>query len=304
MNSAAADTDTDLAIAGATLLHDGFADYHARFADVTRRARQRFEMRDWAAARLDAVERIELYDLCVAESSAQLRALLGAQADDRALWHRLRNDYAALIAPLIDQELYKTFFNTLTRRFFRTRGVDPEIEFVALDIEPTDRITHPVARHVYAASEDLAALVHRLLEDFPFATPYADAARSARLIADSLQQQLADWGPNPVRALELLTTVFYRERRAYLVGRVFGEQRYAPCVIALVNDDDGIRADRLEHLRAGFKLSRGRDVGPAFDGEGLAGEFHSFAQRSERSRQASVNQVVFEPQHVVHRAGE
>src|SRR5690606_11044004 len=102
------------------------------------------------------------------------------------------------------------------------------IEFVALDIEPTDRITHPVARHVYAASDDLVSLVRRLLEDFRFTTPYADAARSAQRIADSLLQQLADWGPQPLRALELLTTLFYRERRGYLVGRVFGEQRYAP----------------------------------------------------------------------------
>jgi isocitrate dehydrogenase kinase/phosphatase len=44
--------------------------------------------------------------------------------------------------------------------------------------------------------------------------------------------------------------VFYRERRAYLVGRVFGETRFAPLVIALVHADDGIRADALITDRA------------------------------------------------------
>ena len=66
----------------ATLIRDAFADYHARFADVTRRARRRFESRDWAAARIDAVERIELYDQCVGECMLRLEASL--QRHERA----------------------------------------------------------------------------------------------------------------------------------------------------------------------------------------------------------------------------
>jgi isocitrate dehydrogenase kinase/phosphatase len=252
----AALVDPVLARRGAALLRDGFADYHQRFADITRRAKRRFETRDWAGARADAVERIELYDRCVAETSGRMKTLLGGSAGDRVLWNRIRDGYADLIAPLIDQELYKTFFNTLTRRFFRTRGVDPDIEFVALDIEPTDRITHPVARHVYAASGALATLFRNMLDDFPFAAAYVHADRCAAAIAASLEHQLTEWGPRPVRSLELLTTVFYRERRAYLIGRVFGECRYAPCVIALVNDEDGIRADAA--------LSQGEHIGVLF----------------------------------------
>jgi hypothetical protein len=45
-------------------------------------------------------------------------------------------------------------------------------------------------------------------------------------------RRLADWGEEPVRAVELLETVFYRERRAYLVGRVFGVEHVVPLVIA------------------------------------------------------------------------
>ena len=50
--------------------------------------------------------------------------------------------------------------------------------------------------------------------------------------------------------------MFYRERRAYLVGRVFGEHRFSPCVIALVNDEQGLRADAV--------LTRRRDVAHLF----------------------------------------
>ncbi|WP_368562937.1 bifunctional isocitrate dehydrogenase kinase/phosphatase [Pseudoxanthomonas sp. UTMC 1351] len=230
----------------ARLIHDAFADYHARFADITRRAKQRFETRDWAGARTDAVERIELYDQCIAECALRLQSSLLGQAHDRVLWSQVRDHYNRLISELIDRELYKTFYNTLSRRFFKTRGVDPSIEFIALDIEPTDAITHPVARHSYAISElRPTETFARVLSDYRFDVPYAHITRCAAAIAVRLQDDLAHWGEHPARSIELLDTVFYRERRAYLVGRVFGEHRFSPCVIALVNDNGQLRAEAV-----------------------------------------------------------
>jgi len=245
MTLAARPTHDPVVREAAELIVDAFADYDARFADVTRRARRRFERRDWAAARRDAVTRIELYDRCVTETFERLEHRLGGRLFSHALWVRIRTEYARLIADKLDAELNKTFFNTLTRRFFKTRGVDPAIEFVALDIEPTDRITHPVARHSYVAGDDLSALFRRALADFDFSVPYADATRCAGNIATALRARVRDWGESPIVALELLETVFFRERRAYLVGRLFGRERHTPCVIALVNDDDGLRVDAV-----------------------------------------------------------
>ena len=238
-----------LAIAG--LIRDAFADYHARFAEITRRAKLRFETRDWTAARSDAVERIELYDLCVSECMLRLEASLQHRAHDRVLWSAIRDDYNQLIAGLIDRELYKTFYNTLTRRFFKTTGVDVSVEFVAMDIEPTDAITHPVARHSYAISELRPTdTFMRVLADYHFDVPYAHVTRCAAAIVVRLQDDLAHWGDNPVRSVELLDTVFYRERRAYLVGRVFGEHRFTPCVIALVNHNGQLRVEAVLTARA------------------------------------------------------
>jgi isocitrate dehydrogenase kinase/phosphatase len=234
-----------LARACAADLRDRFADYNTRFRAVTQRARLRFETRDWPGARADAVERIELYDRCVTETTTHLELKLGPRADDKALWAAIRIEYAQLIDPLLDRELYKTFFNTLTRRFFGTRGVDASIEFVALDIEPTDRITHPVARLSYAVSGSLERTFARLLDDYRFAAPYADAADCAHRIADEILHRFPSWGSTPITALEMLQTVFFREQRAYLVGRLFGEGRYSPLVIALVHEDDGLRADAV-----------------------------------------------------------
>ena len=226
-------------------LRAGFADYHARFSAITKRAQRRFETRDWEGAQNDTSERIKLYDDCIGEMVERIERMLGAAPTDRAFWGAVRDTYAATIAGLLDQELYKTWFNTLARRFFRIRGVDAQTEFVALDIDPTDSITHPVARHSYAVWGNLPRICQKILDDHKFAAPYAHAGLCAMRIADALSRRLAAWGEEAVRAVELLETVFYRERRAYLVGRVFGVEQIAPLVIALVHDADGIRADAV-----------------------------------------------------------
>jgi isocitrate dehydrogenase kinase/phosphatase len=226
-------------------LRAGFADYHARFSTITKRAQRRFELRDWEGAQNDTSERIELYARCIGEMVERIERMLGAPPNDRALWSAVRDAYAARIAGLVDQELYMTWFNTLARRFFRIRGVDAQIEFVALDIDPTDRITHPVARHSYAVWGNLPRICQKILDDYPFDAPYAHAGLCAMRMADTLTRRLAAWGEEPVRAVELLETVFYRERRAYLVGRIFGVDRAAPLVIALVHEAAGIRADAV-----------------------------------------------------------
>ena len=52
----------------AALVLDAFLDYNARFSDITRRARRRFERRDWKYVQVDATARIDLYDVCVRET--------------------------------------------------------------------------------------------------------------------------------------------------------------------------------------------------------------------------------------------
>ena len=234
-----------------------FDDYHARFAAITRRAKQRFEQRQWSQAQDDAIERITLYDRCIETTLAALRAEKGSALEARALWQQAKSAFARRLEGCIDAALYKTFFNTLARRLFATHGVDPALEFIAFDVEPSDAITDPVARHTYtvSATRPSEAFV-RVLGDYRFAVPYAHQLRCAAAIAVRLQDDLAHWGPQPVRSIELLDTVFYRERRAYLVGRVFGEHRFSPCVIALTHDAGGLRADAV--------LTRRHDVAHLF----------------------------------------
>ncbi len=234
----------DAANRAAALIQDAFEDYHARFSDITRRARRRFERRDWRASQADAVARIDLFATYFPEAIGRLENILDERVRSRPMWRAIRLAYAARIAALPDRPLYETFFNSLARRFFLIEGVAADIEFLALDIAPGGDAQAPGECERHDASGDGVALWQSVLATRHFANGYDDPEASARAIAAAIDAHIADQDDALV-AIELLRTVFYRERRAYLVGRVIGARDSGPLVVALVNTDQGVRADAV-----------------------------------------------------------
>ena len=104
-----------------------------------------------------------------------------------------------------------------------------------------------------------------MLDDYPFANGYADAGSSAAAIADALGDRFGIPGGHAVFRIEMLRTLFFRERRAYIVGRALTGRaaagaEWVPLVVALVNDTKGVRADavltEIGHVSPLFGFSR------------------------------------------------
>ena len=158
--------DRVLAHTCATDVADAFDAYNSEFRAITRRAPQRFDAREWLASQKDAVERIELYERCVDRSVAELRLKLGEAAPSRELWRALKEHFTTLIGRRPDVEFSKTFFNSITRRFFGTVGVAADIEFVALDLDPLAGISGHVVTSTYVNRGSVALLFEEVLADF------------------------------------------------------------------------------------------------------------------------------------------
>ena len=230
----------------AARLVDAFVAYNNEFRDITRRARPTFEQRDWAAARLDAVQRIELYDRHVSNVIEDLRSALGDQAEDKQLWAGIKRNYAKAISEYTDEAFFKTFFSSITRQLFRTIGVDPSVEFTAFDIAPPDEVPVDAQVQTYQNRGNLELLIDQLLADFPISVPCRDRDRTVEFIAAEVDAYCASLGgDSKVEAISMLTMVFYRSTRAMLVGRIDGSDFSSPFIVALRNTDDGIVADAV-----------------------------------------------------------
>jgi isocitrate dehydrogenase kinase/phosphatase len=235
----------------AAAIADAYERWQSHFHEVTRRAPARFECRDWLGAQADAAERLHLYKLCQDAAVAAIPALLDAATGDLALWTAARDAYAELFRDRPDDELAETFFNSVTRRVLATVGVNAAVEFTR-SVTPPDALDDPpIARRYTAATVD-AVLARRVLEAIPWTVPYAQLERDAALVAQSIDARIRSIGaagaaksePAPV-AIEMLSSVFFRNKGAYVVGRIHARGQTLPLVLPLLHAERGIVVDAV-----------------------------------------------------------
>jgi len=234
-------------LALARLVHAGFESYQAQFQLVTRRAQARFVNRDWLGAQRDAHERLELYGQFTGWVVREVASQLEGRHTDPAVWSEARPAYLALSIPRDDAELALTFFNSVARRVLRTVGLGAEVSFL---LEDFARITPPPAGHavhrIPGGHRGLAELLGGVFKGLPFAAAFADLEEDAALAAESLARDLETLAPGAaVEVLELVAAPFYRNKGAYLVGRLQAGEVEVPLVLALVHPPEGVRVDAV-----------------------------------------------------------
>ncbi len=231
----------------AEVVRRAFDAYQQEFHTITARAKGRFERADWSGTQEDARDRLALYGRVLDRVVGDLRAAMGAHATDPTRWAAMRAAYSELISGYPNMELAETFFNSVTRRVLGTVGVNPAVEYVDFQFArvPVGLLGERPYR-TYQTNGDLARALVEMLHDFAFAIPYRDPDERARQIA---LQIAARWeegvAPVPFEAVEVLDSIFYRRKGAYIVGRVRGGDRVMPLVIALVHDGTAIQADAV-----------------------------------------------------------
>lgn len=244
--NATIDEASDPAALAAEAVRSGFDRHQVAFREITRRAPVRQRQRDWLGMQRDAAERLDLHGREVGRTVSEVEARLGGATRNRRTWARMKAAYRDLIVGRADSELAQTFFNSVTRRVFTTVGVDPEIEYLGSDFEPPATSADDAYR-TYRWPGSTEMLIRQILLDRPIGVPYQDLDRDARLIARAIEARCADGSGRPaVEAVDALHAVFYRNKGAYVIGRL--QRRggpVVPLVIALVNDDHRIVADAV-----------------------------------------------------------
>jgi isocitrate dehydrogenase kinase/phosphatase len=232
-----------LAGRGAAAIVGVFGDYQQQFQAITRRAPSRFERRDWHAMQHDAAERLELYGHVIAGLVTEIRALLGASVKDKKLWAVMKAAYSELIAGRADIELAETFFNSATRRIFTTVGVDPKIEFLFSDFD-MPLLVGDSTYQTYLIGNGLADVIRELLAAYAFSVPFEDLHRDARRAASAIECERRALGiTGPIDAIDMIRSVFYRNKGAYLVGRICTGDHTMPLTLALHNGEHGLYVD-------------------------------------------------------------
>jgi isocitrate dehydrogenase kinase/phosphatase len=227
----------------AALIAEHFRQYNEEFGKITRRAALNFLAEDWQAAQLDAVARIELYELRVARGVAAVASQLNSKRNDVALWIDIKRAYETIVARRPDSDFYRTFFNSVTRDLFGTVGVNPEVEFCATSV---GRASGAVPIRVYRVGGSLPTAVREILTDLPFGAAIEDAEAAVHRISAEIGRhfQTGRQSGHP-ESVELIEPVFYRGMHAFAVGRLIGDGSITPLVLAFTNSTKGVEVDSV-----------------------------------------------------------
>ena len=225
----------------------GFVDYIAGFRKVSRRAGAHFTDRNWSAGGDDADRRLLMHRATVLTTVDRVRPLVDGVADRRGIWRSGRSHYKERIADRSDFGLAETFFNSVTRRIFTTIGVDNDVELRWFGATTISRGEGRAELFTTATRvRDTAAMVREILEAAAFDAPWADIDGDSRRAAARIDSFLLDeWDSLSADGIDMLRPVFYRNKGAYLVGRLRQLNRVTPIVIPVVHGDDGLRVDTV-----------------------------------------------------------
>jgi len=235
------------ALAIARTILEGFDDYREHFRQITDGARERFEKAQWQQGQAASAARINLYEDKVGEVSARLRANFeGSALLDIDLWPLVKSAYIGLIDLRFDDELSETWYNSIFCGLFSHDLISDGCMFIHTT-RPSLRRARAAQTHTYAPAGQIPEMLAQIFADYRFSEPYADLAADLGRLETQLRENLPDWVCKaPDLKVELFSSVLYRNKGAYLVGRIYTRDEQWPLVIPLLHrEGQGIQIDAL-----------------------------------------------------------
>lgn len=230
----------------AYLILDAYINHYHLFKRITKRAQIRFEQRDWLGIQSDSRERISLYRDSVGETTQKVLDFLGDRANDPETWKAIKEMYLEEIFNFNTRNIAETYFNSIYRHSHQGLSVDEDLMFVnATGTYREFRSVIPIY-HTIFVYRPLRTSIQQLLACFPFEAPFEDMERDIDWITERLKNQLISPEVNfRIARIEMLKSVFYRNKAAYLVGRLFLDEKIHPFVLPLLHEENGIYVDTL-----------------------------------------------------------
>ena len=246
----------------ARIILSGFDKHYRIFRAMSAAAKDRFERADWAAVQRARIERIDMYDQRVREAVAAL-AERHPEAMSESIWPGVKQAYIALLVNHQQPELAETFFNSvacrvLSRTYYNNRHIFWRAAVSTEHIESLQK----TYRSYYPAHEGLRAMMRSMVADLGLVKDWEDLDRDIAAVIHAMSSFI----PRPVAVhpdvqVQALSSLFYRNQAAYLVGRVINGSERTPFALPIRQNGrgelylDALLLHRAE-LGALFSLAR------------------------------------------------
>ena len=248
---------------------DGFDRHYTLFRETSADAKRRFEAADWHGQQRAQRERIEFYDLRVGEAAERLQTEFQAAGLPKDVWQQIKLHYIGLLTGHLQPELAETFFNSVTTKILHRSYFNNDFIFVrpavSTDyIENDEPTSLPTYRAYYPTKATMREMLRRIVDDFQLARPFEDIDRDIDDLLAAVNEKLGDYRMRANFQIQVLSSLFYRNKGAYLVGKIINGFSETPFALPILHSDQ-CPPDRPEATGAASaadsKAPGGRDDG-------------------------------------------
>jgi isocitrate dehydrogenase kinase/phosphatase len=223
---------------------EGFNRHYRLFRETSGAAKRRFELRDWHGQQRAQRERIEFYDKRVLEAVARLRSEFRVDELSMDTWQQAKLHYIGQLTDHHQPELAETFFNSVTskllhRSYFRNDFIFVRPAVSTEYIENDEPASLPTYRAYYPTPATLRETWQRIVHNFQLGIEFEDLARDVEHVAQAMASELGGFRPRANFQIQVLSSLFYRNKGAYLVGKIINGFTETPFALPILHTAAG-----------------------------------------------------------------
>jgi isocitrate dehydrogenase kinase/phosphatase len=223
---------------------EGFNRHYQLFRETSAAAKERFERADWHGQQHAQRERIEFYDRRVDEGAERLQMEFDAGSLSMDTWQQVKLHYIGLLTNHHQPELAETFFNSVTTKILHRSYFNNDFIFVrpAISteyIENDEPASLPTYRAYYPTPSTLRDTLLRIVHNFQLQRPFQNLDRDIGQVLAAVMVQLGEFRPRANFQIQVLSSLFFRNKGAYAVGKVINGFWELPFALPILHTPQG-----------------------------------------------------------------
>jgi len=225
----------------ALTMRDGFDKHYRLFRQASQDAKRYFERGQWSVAQAAARERIGFYDRRVQECVQLLEDEYDPAELTDEVWREAKLHYIGILSGHKQPELAETFFNSVCCNILHRSYFHNEFIFVrpvvSTEYIETDELA-PTYRVYYPAVDGMHFTLKRIVTNFQLDAKFANLSRDVQLVEARVKAFFGD-ELEPNAQFQVLSSLFFRNKGAYIVGKAINGDREQPFVVPILHNRHG-----------------------------------------------------------------
>ena len=235
------------ALTVSTWLYEEYSLFYQEFLKILDLAKIAFENRDFTSSVRVSARRLSLYSASIVDVSARLKQAYPEIHNDEERWKAVEAGYSELVKGEYAEDIGRAYLHSLRRKIYQGEWRADDYSFAEM-ISSSKQFLSNVVFSVELNGRLDEEVIGEILKIPAFIRSYAFIEDDTQRIVQRVKENISrsQHRDQKMTRVEMINTGFYRNRGAYLVGRlIFDNNRFVPLVIALLNDESGIYVDAV-----------------------------------------------------------